>query len=90
MTNEQIRQLTIMRREGAGYGTIADALHLSINTVKSWCRRHHLPDGTRPASGRHQYARTAASPSRRFQAASISVSAPTSAGTPGGTATSTW
>ena len=46
MTNEQIRQLTIMRREGAGYGTIADALHLSINTVKSWCRRHHLPDGT--------------------------------------------
>lgn len=49
MTNEQIRQLTIMRREGAGYGTIADALHLSINTVKSWCRRHHLPDGSRPA-----------------------------------------
>ena len=43
MTNEQIRQLTIMRRDGAGYGRIAEALHVSINTVKSWCRRHHLP-----------------------------------------------
>lgn len=43
MTNEQIRQLTIMRRDGAGYGRIAETLHISINTVKSWCRRHHLP-----------------------------------------------
>ena len=43
MTNEQIRQLAIMRRDGMGYGAIADKLDLSINTVKSWCRRHQLP-----------------------------------------------
>lgn len=43
MTNEQIRQLAIMRRDGMGYGAIADKLGLSINTVKSWCHRHQIP-----------------------------------------------
>lgn len=31
-----------MRRDGAGYGSIAMQLQISINTVKSFCRRHSL------------------------------------------------
>lgn len=34
------------RGRGEGYGAIAGELGLSVNTVKSYCRRHPLPDGT--------------------------------------------
>lgn len=42
MKDEQQRQIIALRREGAGYGSIASQLGLSINTVKSFCRRHSL------------------------------------------------
>lgn len=42
MTDEQKRQLIILRRSGDGYGQIASALGISINTVKAFCRRHGL------------------------------------------------
>jgi endogenous inhibitor of DNA gyrase (YacG/DUF329 family) len=42
MTDEQKQQIIALRRDGAGYGSIANQLGLSINTVKSFCRRHSL------------------------------------------------
>ena len=42
MTDEQKQKLILLRRSGDGYGQIATALGISINTVKSFCRRHGL------------------------------------------------
>lgn len=42
MTDEQKKQIIALRRDGTGYGSIANQLGLSINTVKSFCRRHSL------------------------------------------------
>ena len=42
MTDEQKQQIIVLRRDGAGYGRIAARLQISINTVKSFCRRHSL------------------------------------------------
>ena len=42
MTEEQKLKLILLRRNGDGYGQIATALGISINTVKSFCRRHGL------------------------------------------------
>lgn len=42
MTDEQKQQIIALRRDGAGYGSIASQLGISINTVKSFCRRHSL------------------------------------------------
>ena len=42
MTDEQKQQIIALRRDGAGYGRIAAQLQISINTVKSFCRRHSL------------------------------------------------
>ncbi len=39
MTNEQRDRITTMRQNGCGYIKIAQELDLSINTVKSYCRR---------------------------------------------------
>lgn len=36
MKDEQKRQIIALRRDGAGYGSIACQLGLSINTVKSF------------------------------------------------------
>lgn len=38
----QKQQIIALRRAGAGYGRIAMQLQISINTVKSFCRRHSL------------------------------------------------
>ena len=38
----QKQQIIALRRDGARYGRIAAQLQLSINTVKSFCRRHSL------------------------------------------------
>jgi endogenous inhibitor of DNA gyrase (YacG/DUF329 family) len=43
MTNEQKEALAHMRSEGFGYASIAKAVGLSVNTVKSHCRRNNLP-----------------------------------------------
>lgn len=42
MKDEQKQRIIALRRNGAGYGRIADLLGISINTVKSFCRRHSL------------------------------------------------
>jgi endogenous inhibitor of DNA gyrase (YacG/DUF329 family) len=42
MTDEQKQQIIVLRRDGEGYGRIAAQLQISINTVKSFCRRHSL------------------------------------------------
>ena len=42
MTDKQKQQVIILRCNGVGYGTIASQLGVSINTVKSFCRRHSL------------------------------------------------
>lgn len=46
MTKDETQRVDALRRKGMGYGAIAQELGLSINTVKSYCRRHALPDGT--------------------------------------------
>ena len=48
MTDEQKQQIIAMRRDGAGYGRIAARLQISINTVKSFCRRHSLAAKSQP------------------------------------------
>ncbi|MBP3805233.1 MAG: RNA polymerase subunit sigma-70 [Oribacterium sp.] len=53
MTHEQRKQIISLRSEGLGYKRIADKLGLSINTVKSFCRRQKdnpgisIPAGTK-------------------------------------------
>ena len=42
MTEEQKRQIEAMRQESVGYKKIAQTLGISLNTVKSYCRHHHL------------------------------------------------
>lgn len=46
MTAEQKEQIKILRMEGMGYIRVAQALGLSENTVKSFCRRQGLNSGT--------------------------------------------
>ena len=42
MTDKQREQIRKLRYEGAGYKAIATELDLSLNTVKSYCRRNLL------------------------------------------------
>lgn len=42
MTDDQKQKIIALRRDGAGYGQIAATIGISINTVKSFCRRHSL------------------------------------------------
>ena len=42
MTEEQKRQIEAMRQESVGYKKIAQTLGISLNSVKSYCRHHHL------------------------------------------------
>ena len=42
MTKEQKLQITKLRDDGYGYNRIAQALGVSVNTVKSFCRRNKL------------------------------------------------
>ncbi len=42
MNSLQKEQITRLRAEGKSYATIADTMGLSINTVKSYCRRNNL------------------------------------------------
>ena len=46
MTNEEIKKISVLQRQGKGYKAIADTLGLPVNSVKSWCRRHPLDDAT--------------------------------------------
>ncbi|WP_302681531.1 helix-turn-helix domain-containing protein [uncultured Megasphaera sp.] len=51
MTDEQKQKIIALSRDGAGYGQIAAAVGISINTVKSFCRRHSLAAKTATAVG---------------------------------------
>lgn len=42
MIDEQKQNIIALRRDGEGYGQIAATVGISINTVKSFCRRHSL------------------------------------------------
>ena len=42
MTNEQRSKITDMRRQGCGYTAIANAVGLSKDSVKAFCRNHSL------------------------------------------------
>ncbi len=42
MTNQQKEQITALRLQGYGYTTIANAVGISKDSVKAYCRRHGL------------------------------------------------
>lgn len=42
MPEEQKLQIVNLRKKGHSYGQIADVLNISINTIKSFCRRNGL------------------------------------------------
>ena len=42
MTNTQKSKIADLRKSGASYGVIAERLNISLNTVKSYCRRNNL------------------------------------------------
>lgn len=42
MTNQEKARIIEMRSNGEGYNAIAETLKLSINTVKTFCRRNNL------------------------------------------------
>ncbi|HHT14461.1 MAG TPA: hypothetical protein GXZ86_01140 [Clostridiales bacterium] len=49
MTDLEQRKIIIMRSEGKSYNAIASDMNISINTVKTFCRRNRL--GGNRASG---------------------------------------
>ena len=51
MTEEQKGEILLLRKRGAGYGKIANALGISENTVKSCCRRNR--DSIKMQQGGH-------------------------------------
>lgn len=44
MTEKEKKRITDMRRSRAGYAEIADATGISVNTIKTFCRRNGLSD----------------------------------------------
>ncbi len=44
MTDNQKRQILILRNAGYGYSRIASKLGISQNTVKSYCRRNNITE----------------------------------------------
>lgn len=46
MTDEQKKEIQRLRRSGAGYKKIAEKTGISINTVKTFCRRRSLAEKT--------------------------------------------
>ena len=46
MTDSQKQQIMRLRAAGDGYGRIAQEVGISVNTVKSFCRRNKIDEGT--------------------------------------------
>lgn len=46
MTPAQKEAIETLRRQGLGYKKIAKYLQLSVNTIKSFCQRKRIPQGT--------------------------------------------
>lgn len=42
MTDHEKQRIAIMRSQGESYNSIAAALNIPVNSVKSFCRRSHL------------------------------------------------
>lgn len=42
MTSEQKEQITQLRSNGCGYMKISQMMNISVNTVKSYCRRNEI------------------------------------------------
>ena len=49
MNNIEREQIIALRAAGQSYARIAEALELSVNSVKSFCRRNALSSGACPA-----------------------------------------
>lgn len=45
MTNSQKEQIGLLRRKGCSYAVIGEKLHLSKETVKTFCRRNDISSG---------------------------------------------
>lgn len=60
MTHEEKKQIGKMRAAGMSYTRIAEALDISINSVKSYCQRHGLGADSAPET--HSYLVTACPP----------------------------
>ena len=85
MTDEQKQKIIALRRDGAGYRQVAAAVGISINTVKSFCRRHSLV-----AKRRYQSVNSAAGRSNRILDGSGNGSVRIPAGINGGTPIWSW
>ena len=42
MNSQEKSRIIELRQEGLGYKRIASELNISVNTIKSFCRNHHL------------------------------------------------
>ena len=42
MNDKQKNQIEALRKEGCGYGAIASAIGINVNTIKTYCKRHAL------------------------------------------------
>ncbi|MBQ7184897.1 MAG: helix-turn-helix domain-containing protein [Clostridia bacterium] len=51
MTDLEQRKIIILRSEGKSYNDIADELNMSVNTVKTFCRRNRLGGVRAPEKG---------------------------------------
>lgn len=45
MTKEQQNTIVLLRREGLGYGAIADKIEVTKNAVRLFCKRNNLGEG---------------------------------------------
>ncbi len=51
MTNAEKKQIRDCRKNGMGYKQIATLLNLSVNTIKTFCRRNNLTEeGMKPST----------------------------------------
>ena len=48
MTEEQKSEIMLLRRQGVGYKRIAAIMEISVETVKSYCRRNFEENATKP------------------------------------------
>ena len=48
MTDLEQRRIVVLRSEGKSYNAISHELNLSVNTVKTFCRRNRLGGDRRP------------------------------------------
>ena len=92
MTDNQKAQIIKLRAAGNGYGKIAQTIGISVNTVKSFCRRNDVngqPYLPLFSPGRQQPARIAVGRFNRSQSVRKNAFAATSVETIGGIAIST-